>query len=220
VYFKSHCMNSKFFLIVIILSAACSNKPTEISSAEERKAKDTTTAAQPLPAVTPPEDTALHHEEMFKYFPPKIQGYKATGYPDENDYLSGEPTGETASKFTSGGPVSFAKQLYVNGEQSLAIEIIDYNPAKNYLEGLYKMYDFSSDVDNNLKKSVVKDLGIERVKSQLVYLKETNSAEMHIFICNRFLINISTVNIKSYEVAVMKGVNGFKIKELIKGHCK
>jgi hypothetical protein len=169
--------------------------------------------------ISPKKDTSVNHVLLFKYFPKSIEQYKTIGYPDENDNPTGLPTGETASQYTYPKFISFAKHLYENHGKTIAVEILDYNIEKSAINGVGKMFSMDSAYKNEIENNDLYELKILKTKASYKEFKNENKTEMHIIVCERFLININILGAVNGVNLLKKVANEIAIKKLIEDYC-
>lgn len=206
----------KYTLIIIgfFLVIACNPKNTEQNNdktSEVSKEQDT--------LVLIKKDSSLKHTLLYKYFPPIIKNYKTIGYPDANDKPTGLPTGETASSYTFPKYISFAKHLYVRNGRSIAIEILDYNIERDAINGYKKMFSLDSIYENAVESNFLYNLKIAKTKASYKVFKQENKYEMHIVVCDRFVININILG-EENGLSILKNVAAeIPVNLLIKDYC-
>lgn len=199
----------------LLILSACNN-PSMPGS--EKPQTDTGLKAGPTTPVNDTSLQALDHRALIQYLPVKPEGYKAIGYPDINDKYDGMATGETRSPMATPKYVSFAKHQYEKGKTRAEVSIIDFLPGKSEYEGFKRLY-----------------LGLEkRTETQLMYrasltLPSTeaaynlfppeNKGELHLFVCDRFLVDIRVVETKEAEKELKKILASVRIADLVKDHC-
>jgi len=210
-----------FIFISIILS--CNPKTSEHNPTLSSTDNTTDTHNSSISSQDSLTNTtkAISHKVLFNFFPKSIDGYKTVGYPDEEDNFTGLPTGETESNFTSPKFMSFAKHLFESKSGNLlAIEVIDYNPNKESLNGFYKMYNGGTGIDDKAIKTTSYDLGIGNTQTLIREFVTLNKAEMHVFICNRFLINLQISNSTNNIKELKKAASLLNIRHMADIYCQ
>ena len=206
----------KYYLLIMICFTfcACNPKTTKEKRAVQKQNKEITDTI-----VQVKKDSSISHTLLFKYFPQEISTFNTIGYPDKNDNPTGLPTGETASPYTFPKFISFAKHLYEKKGSSVAIEILDYNIKKEAIYDIIEMMAIDSAYENNSELNNLYNLSITNTKASYKIFKNENKCEMHIILCNRFVINIHIFGEMNGFQLLKKVASSIPIKSLMKDYC-
>lgn len=204
--------------LLLILSCiafwACNPKDKQKENSTENQKKEINDTTLQIK-----KDSSLSHILLFKYFPKEIKSFKTVGYPDKNDNPTGLPTGETASPYTYPKFISFAKHLYEKGEKSIAIEILDYKIETTAINDFKKMMAMDSAYENSSEINIVYSLSIPNTTtSYKVYINE-RKCEMHIVLCDRFVININILGVANGAELLKKVATVIQLQQLKEDYC-
>jgi hypothetical protein len=177
-------------LILIVLAAvlfSCAGTPKEgqntvnslsqESKAELNESSSTDTARKLREERRIKGDTlALSLEDLQKYLPEKINGYKAEG----------KPKGELMD--IPGMSFSQAEQVYKKGDSRMVILLFDYNSSYDMYAGTTALFSAPS-VENQEESS--KPISMkDNMKGRESYKKKEKKAELMLGIAERFYLNI------------------------------
>jgi hypothetical protein len=121
---------------------------------------------------------AINYKELQKRLPSAIEGYTA----------SGDPEGQSMQM--TGMHYSTAKQNYKKGDETLSVQLMDYNGAAAMFTAATAMMGSGMEIedDNQLMRGV--DMGIPGVKAYETLEKKNHKAGLVLGIADRFFVAI------------------------------
>jgi len=147
---------------------------------------------------------AMNFKDLMLYLPASLDGFKAD-----------EPEGSTTNSMGfSFSQVSrnFTKMVG-DQEQSIRIELIDYNAGYSYLSGLayWTNLNISTETTNGFERTV--KTNIENVYAYEKFQKDSKNASIMYVLGYRFILNIEGNNVENFDL-VKNVANKIDLKKL------
>lgn len=202
-------------LVSIIVLSACGEKIDELQNtmevmknlpeAAEKLEETTNLAEQKIQERKAKGDTlAMNFKELINYLPASIDGFTAE-----------EPDGSTTNSMGfsfSQASRTFNKTVGDN-QQSIRIELIDYNASYAYLSGLAYWTNLNISTENTKGFERTSKTNIENAFAYEKFQTDTKSGGITYVLGYRFILNVEGNNVDNFDV-IKNAANKIDLKKL------
>ncbi|GAA4350692.1 hypothetical protein GCM10023185_08700 [Hymenobacter saemangeumensis] len=131
---------------------------------------------------------SINYKELHKLLPSAIEGYTAEG----------EPEGESVQM--PGMQYSSTKQRYRKGEETLSVQLVDYNGAATMFTAATAMVGTGIAVEDETQLMRSLDLGMKGVKGYEKLDKQGHQASVLLGVADRFFVTLEATGQKDTEL--------------------